>query len=228
LITAIQLVGFGFPIRGIQLTVITVVSITIPSLGLTLWAQSGVLYGKSLRKSLTHFVLPAAVTISIAATFIFFYFKSTTGDEEYFHLTVTYALVFMGLMVVIFLRPPNRILAGGAPVSDDRRLAMMVIVLFVLFFVTVAITVAVPFLQETLLLDWLDPVQDYLIIAVVVVLWAISLLVIWRVWRAGGIWNNRKHQEAEIGGNSGVPYESPENSVQAPGMLNEGDKGEPV
>jgi len=228
LITAIQLIGFGFPFRGIQLTVISVVSITIPSLGLTLWAQSGVLYGKSLRKSLTHFVLPAAVTIGIAATFVFFYFKSTTGDEEYFHLTVTYALVFMGLMVVIFLRPPNRILAGGAPVSDDRRLSMMVLVLFVLFFVTVAITVAVPFLQETLMLDWLDPIQDYLIIAVVVVLWAISLLVIWRVWRLEGIRNNRKHQETDVRGNSGVASESPENADQIPGMLNEGDNGKSI
>ena len=36
LITAIQILGTGFPIRGIQLSVITVVTITIPSLGLTL------------------------------------------------------------------------------------------------------------------------------------------------------------------------------------------------
>jgi magnesium-transporting ATPase (P-type) len=183
LISAIELIGFGFPFRGIQLTVITVVSITIPSLGLTLWAQPGVLYGKSLRRSLTHFVLPAATTISLAATYVFFYFKGTSGDSDYAHLTVTYALVFIGLMVVLFLRPPNRLLAGGAPVSDDRRIAMMVLVLFVLYFITVAITVAIPFLQETLMLDWLDSNTDYLIIAVVVIVWAISLRTIWLVWR---------------------------------------------
>jgi cation-transporting ATPase E len=195
LIIAIQLVGFGFPFRGIQLTVISVVTITIPSLGLTLWAQSGVLYGKSLRKSLTHFVLPTSLTISIAATFIFFYFKNTTGDNEYTHLTITYALVFIGLIVVLFLRPPTRILSGGAPVSDDRRISMMVLVLFVLFFVTVAITVAVPFLQETLLLDWLNSGNDYLVIALVVIVWAISLLVIWRIWRLDTTENSENENE---------------------------------
>lgn len=183
LIVAIQLIGFGFPFRGIQLSVISIVSITIPSLGLTLWAQPGVLHGKSLRRSLTRFALPAAFTISIAATYVFFNFQGEIGESEYAHLAVTYALVFMGLMVVLFLRPPARILAGGSFVSDDRRIALMVLVLFVLFFITVAISVAIPFLQETLLLDWLDSGRDYLFIALVVIGWTISLRTIWHIWR---------------------------------------------
>ena len=187
LISAIQIIGFGFPIRGIQLTVVTVVSITIPSLGLTLWANPGVLYGKSLRKSLGHFVIPAATTIAIAGTFAFFYFRYVSDDRDYTHLAVTYVLVFTGLMVVLFLRPPFRILAGGAPVSKDRRIFLMVIVLAVLFLITVAISVAIPFLQDTLMLDWLNSAQDYLIIGVIMVIWAVSLLVIWRIWRLAGI-----------------------------------------
>ncbi len=181
LIAGIQIIGFGFPFRGIQLTVITTVSIVIPSLGLTLFANPGVLYGKSLKKSLSHFVIPAAITIGMAGIFAFFYFRSASDDTEYAHLVVTYLLVFIGLLVVLFLRPPFRILSGGAPVSKDRRIFLMVIVLAVLFLITVAITVAIPFLQETLMLNWLDSAQDYLIIGVIIVIWATSLLVIWRI-----------------------------------------------
>ncbi|MFC1923496.1 HAD-IC family P-type ATPase [Chloroflexota bacterium] len=197
LIAGIQIIGFGFPFRGIQLTVIATVSITIPSLGLTLFANTGVLYGKSLNKSLSHFVIPAAITISVVGIFTFFFFRSTYDDPAYAHLVVTYLLVFIGLLVVLFLRPPFRILAGGAPLSKDRRIFLMVIVLAVLFLITVAITVAIPFLQETLMLDWLDSAQDYLIIGVIIVIWAAALLVIWRIWRLPGIWDQKKALQTE-------------------------------
>ena len=190
LISIIQIIGFGFPIRGIQLTVIATVSITIPALGLTLWANPGVLYGKSLRKSLSHFVIPAAVTIAFAGTFAFFYFRFISDDRDYTHLAVTFVLVFTGLLVVLFLRPPFRLLAGGAPVSHDRRIFLMVVVLTVLFFITVALSAAIPFLQDLLMLDWLNPITDLLIVATIVIVWAVLLLLTWRVWRTPGIWND--------------------------------------
>ena len=190
-----EIIGFGFPIRGIHLTVITTVAITIPSLGLTLWAKPGVLYGKSLRKSLSHYIIPAAITIAIAGTFIFFYFKSAYDDSDHTHLAVTYVLVFTGLLVVLFLRPPFRLLAGGAPLSKDRRIFYMVVVLTVLFFITVALSAAIPFIQDLLLMDWLDPLTDFLIVGLVVLVWAVALLVTWRVWRLEGIWD-RPGEEA--------------------------------
>jgi cation-transporting ATPase E len=182
LITAIQLIGIGFPIRGIQLTVVTTASITLPSLGLTLWAAPGVLHGKSLRRSLFHFVLPAASTIALAGTVIFFYFTSINNQRAYAHLATTYYLVFTGLLVVLFLKPPFRILAGGAELSRDRRVFYMVVSLGVLFLLAVALSAAIPFLYDLLSLDWLDRAQDYLIIGLVVVLWAAALQVIWRTW----------------------------------------------
>jgi uncharacterized membrane protein len=83
----------------------------------------------------------------------------------------------------------------------------MVIVLAVLFLITVAITVAIPFLQDTLMLDWLDPAQDYLIIGLIVVIWAFSLLVIWRIWRREGIWNQKPIKQTDdiASGDSGEP-----------------------
>lgn len=182
LITAIQIIGFGFPIRGIQLTVVTTVSITIPSIGLTLWANAGVLYGKSLRRSLFHFILPAAVTIAFAGTAVFFYFSSTSLNRDYTHLAITYYLVFTGLLVVLFLKPPFRIIAGGSAYNKDPRIFYLVVVLGILFFITVALSVGVPFLQDLLELDWLAGVQDYLVLGLVVFLWAAALQSTWRIW----------------------------------------------
>jgi cation-transporting ATPase E len=187
MIIGILIIGTGFPVRGIQLTIITTVTITIPSLGLTLWANPGVLHGDSLRKSLSHFIIPAAATVAIAGIVTYFTFREVVFENEYTHLAVTYTLVFTGLLVVLFLRPPFRLLAGGAPLSQDRRIFKMVMVLTGLFFITVALSSAITFLHDLLLLEWLNPVTDYVIIAAIVVVWAVSLLLIWRIWRIPGL-----------------------------------------
>ena len=193
LIAGIIVIGFGFPFRGIQLTVITTVTITIPALGLTLFAHPGVLYGNSLRKSLAHFIAPAAVTMGIAGTIAFFYFQNSGGDNDYAHLGVTYTLVYFGLLLVIFLRPPWKYLAGGAPVSQDKRIFWMAVILGLLFIPTVAITAAIPFLQTTLMLGWLNSAKDYLAVGMFVTVWGISLLTIWRLWRL----NNNNSEDSE-------------------------------
>jgi hypothetical protein len=66
----------------------------------------------------------------------------------------------------------------------------MVVVLTVLFFITVALSAAIPFLQDLLMLDWLKPITDLLIVATIVIVWAVLLLLTWRVWRTPGIWND--------------------------------------
>jgi len=187
LILGVFILGKGFPVRGIQLTIITTVTITIPSLGLTLWANPGVLHGNSLRKSLSHFIIPTAITIAIAGNVAFFSFQGDILERDYAHLVLTYTLVFAGLLVVLFLRPPFRLLAGGASLSQDRRIFHMVIVLTTLFFITVALSSAIPFLNDLLLLNWLEPLSDYVIIATIVIIWAVFLLLLWRIWRLPGM-----------------------------------------
>ena len=198
MIIGILIIGIGFPVRGIQLTIITTVTITIPSLGLTLWAKPGVLYGNSLRKSLSHFIIPAAITVSIAGIVTYFTFRESVLENAYSHLAVTYTLVFSGLLLVLFLRPPFRFLAGGAPLSQDRRIFKMVVVLTVLFFITVALSSAITFLGDLLLLDWLNPLNDYGIIATIVILFAASLLLVWRLWRIPGLEINGEVISVEV------------------------------
>jgi len=187
IIIGILIIGTGFPVRGMQLTIITTVTITIPSLGLTLWANPGVLHGDSLRKSLAHFIIPASITIAIAGVTTYFTFSQELLENEYSHLAVTYTLVFTGLLVVLFLRPPSKWLVGGASLDQDRRIPRMILVLTSLFFITVALSAAIPFLNDLLLLDWLDPLTDYLFIGGIVIVWAGVLLLIWRIWRLPGM-----------------------------------------
>jgi magnesium-transporting ATPase (P-type) len=197
MIVGILIIGTGFPVRGIQLTIITTVTITLPALGLTLWANPGVLYGNSLRKSLSHFIIPAAITVAVAGIFTFFLYRGEYLERAYTHLAVTYTLVFTGLLVVLFLRPPFRLLAGGSSVSQDRRIFKMVGVLTVLFFITVALSSAITFLNDLLLLEWLHPLMDYLIIVAIVIVWAVILLLIWRIWRTSGIWEDQEVSKVE-------------------------------
>lgn len=187
IIIGVIIIGTGFPVRGMQLTIITTVTITIPSLGLTLWANPGVLYGDSLRKSLAHFIIPASLTIAIAGVITYFSFSEGFLENQTSHLAVTYTLVFTGLLVVLFLRPPYRWLAGAASLTSDNRILKMVLVLTGLFFTTVALSAAIPFLNDLLLLDWLDPLTDYLIITGIVIVWAAVLLVTWHIWRLPGM-----------------------------------------
>jgi hypothetical protein len=69
----------------------------------------------------------------------------------------------------------------------------MAVILGILFVLTVAITVAIPFLQTTLMLDWLNSARDYLAVVLFVFVWGTSLLVVWRIWRL----NNNRIESSE-------------------------------
>jgi hypothetical protein len=88
---------------------------------------------------------------------------------------------------------------GGAPLSQDRRIFLMVIVLGALFLVTIALSSAILFLHDLLLLEWLRSWEDYGIVAAIVILWAVLLLLTWRIWPSSGI---RNHQE--VSSNAGT------------------------
>jgi hypothetical protein len=94
----------------------------------------------------------------------------------------------------------------------------MVVVLAVLFFITVALTAAIPFLQDLLMLDWLDPLTDFLIVSLIVTIWAVALLLTWRVWRLEGIWGDREDHTSD-GNGIGLP-ETIEPSEQIPQQEN--------
>jgi magnesium-transporting ATPase (P-type) len=177
LIVAVRLVAYGFPYQSVQASVISVITITIPAVGFSFWASPRVLHSAHLNRMLAFVVVPAAITIAAATMFVYYYFLTSTGEQFYAQLTVTYTLIGTGLLLVIFLKPPLRLLTGGAPLSHDWRILVLVLVLFAAFFVLVTI----PLAQDYLKVGVLQKTENYLVVGFVVVVWALTLLFAWRI-----------------------------------------------
>jgi magnesium-transporting ATPase (P-type) len=176
LIIAIRIVLYGFPYESIQGTLITTLTITIPAVGLALWANKGIVHEASLSRQLSYFVAPAALTMAATAMVIYGYFLQKYGDIGYAQLSVTYLLVTIGLILVLFIKPAQQGWRRWLGITQDGRLIGIVIFGFIGFFVVLAI----PFARELLEIGWLNEPIDYALIYVIAGLWAVSLQLYWR------------------------------------------------
>jgi magnesium-transporting ATPase (P-type) len=179
LILAIQVIAFGFPRTSEQNTAITVITVAIPSLGLSLWAAAGVLPSTNLGRTLLRFVGPAATTIVIAALVVYLYFLDRTGEVAYAQLATTYTSVSAGLGLVLFVRSPWGSLTVDGTDQGDWRPTALVLGLLVIFLLLPAI----PLAQQFLGLDWLRQPSDYLVVGFVLICWAFLLGLIWWIMR---------------------------------------------
>jgi magnesium-transporting ATPase (P-type) len=171
LLVAVPLFSKGYPYRSGQGTVITVVTVAIPSLGLTLGAAAGVLPSARLGRLLFRFVLPAAITISVAGLLVYMLFLDRSGQVAYAQLGLTYTLVACGLGLVVFIKPPRPAAwSGGAQKGAwwPLILAPALMALFVL-------VCAIPLAQDLLHIGLLQEPTDYAIVAVAFLAWAITL-----------------------------------------------------
>ncbi len=147
-----------------------------PSVGLTLWASAGALPRQYLRSRLWHFVVPAAFTITAAALLISRIFGQSVVNTPYSQLAVTYGLIVIGLLLVVFVQPPTRFWVGGDVFSGSRRIIHMVIVLFLVFIAATYI----PLTQGWFRLAPLEDITDYLVLGAISVLWVLVVRAIWR------------------------------------------------
>jgi len=178
LIVSILLLARGFPYKSTQGSLIAILTITIPALGLTLFAKPGVRDSTKFGRSLSRFVLPAAVSISAAASVVYTNFTQYSGDLAYAQLAVTYFLVYSGLILVIFVSPPLKILAGGAEYTGEWIPTMLAIILFFMFMIVAPLPITEKFFDLTVL----NQNSDYIYIGIVVIGWAIVLQMLWRLW----------------------------------------------
>ena len=156
--------------------VIAFFTVIAPSIGLTLWASTGALPRQYMRQRLFHFVVPAAVTLTIATGVLGALTGPSIFDITDSWMTVTFGLVVMGLLLVIFVQPPTRFWVGGDVLSGDWRTTYMAIVLLLLFFVATLL----PLTQQLLRLAPLVNISVYLLIGVVAIVWLFILRAIWR------------------------------------------------
>ena len=177
LLVGIGLFSYGFPFLSNQGTVIAIATVSLPSIGLSLWAAAGTKESSTFRWLLARFVLPAAVTLGSGAVAVYVLFLEASGEISYAQLGVTHFLVAAGLLTAVFVKPPLHASIRSGVRAGDWRLSALAAGAFVLFLVLTH----VPLIQELLDIGPLRGLDDYAAVAGVVVIWAIGLQVIWRL-----------------------------------------------
>ena len=174
LIVATQLVGIPFPVTPKHNSILALLTVGIPILAIAAWARPGT-PPRSVVRSTSHFVFPAAFTVSVLALAIYLGYLTRTGDEEIARTALTTTTIMCGLLLIPFVEPPTRWWVGGDLLSGDWRPSLLALGMLVLY----GVIVAVPFLREffelTMLRWW-----DYLLLAAVAVGWALLLRIVWR------------------------------------------------
>jgi magnesium-transporting ATPase (P-type) len=174
LLAAVPLFTRGYPYRSGQGTVITIVTVAIPSLGLTLGAAAGVLPSAKLSRLVLRFVVPAAVTIGAAGFLVYAVFLDRSGEVSYAQLGLTYTLVSCGLGLVIFIKPPRpRAWSGSAQKSAWWPVGLAVVLMALFLGVS-----AIPLAQRLLYVGLLEQPQDYAVVAVATLAWALTFRLI--------------------------------------------------
>ena len=182
LIVAFSILWVGLPYTPAQGSLIALVTLTIPSLALTLWAPAGALSEGSMGSRLKRFILPAIILISGFALAVFVFFLKTTQEIAYAQLTMTYALVAFGLLLVLFVRPQLKVSVGADESVGDRRLVLLVVGLFVVFLLFSMTRLAPRFFD----IIPLQRLADYLIIGIVAAVWTFALWTTYNARRIGG------------------------------------------
>jgi cation-transporting ATPase E len=176
LITMIAMLSAGFPLTPSQSSIISLLTLALPAFALALWARPGPVPAVSIGRRLIHFVLPAMITFSAACLAIYLYFLVSTSDEAYAQQALTYAMIGMGLILVIFVEPPSEFWAGGDDLAGDWRPTVLALGLFVAFFAGLQI----PALRDFYGMSALRQPSDYLVIVGIAVIWTFVLRFVWR------------------------------------------------
>ncbi|MCD4785536.1 MAG: HAD-IC family P-type ATPase [Candidatus Eremiobacteraeota bacterium] len=182
LISAISILGAGFPFTPKQSSIISILTLSIPCFALALWARPGAVGKGSMTKKMMHFVIPAVVTFSAAGllTYLFFLlltnFQMGVPDVEYAQHALTYMTVFCGLLLIVFAEPPTEFWGGGDEINNDWKPAILsagMLAIFIFFLVK-------PGLRNFYGLTLLRHPVDYLVVILIAIAWAIVLRFFWR------------------------------------------------
>lgn len=175
LIVSALVVGI-FPLELRQGSLVTLLSVGIPTVLLAFWAKPGVVPTGALVRRLLQFILPPALLSSVLGLTLFFGIYAWQGNLATAQSALTSFLVFNGLLLVIFVEPPTAWWVGASTLANDWRPTLMAVGLM-LCFIAMSLT---PTLRELFALSALWP-QDYALIGLATLVWL--LLVRW-VWRS--------------------------------------------
>jgi cation-transporting ATPase E len=177
LILVVALFKLGhYPYNPTQAGVVSVLTIAFPVVLLAVWSSAGVVSEESIRRRLTRFVVPMAITLGVLSMVVYAWFLARSGDPEYAHLGVTWALLGAGWLRLLFVLPPTPFWVGGAQLRGDRRVYWLILSMVLLFLFVLSL----PLLSDLLFIGWLHSAPDYAAVALALALWTFGLRAIWR------------------------------------------------
>jgi cation-transporting P-type ATPase E len=192
IILAVLVVEAGFPFSPAQITLLTLLTVGIPTFGIALWTRPGP-PPRSLPRRLLRFVLPASTLLAFAA-FAVYIAVYTLYDLDLPALrnggiaaatsvpqsdlagreALTHVLVLAGLVLVLFAAPPGPWFAVVEEMDGDRRPAYLALAMVPIY----AIVLTVPSLREFFGMRGKMTV-DFGIIVLVVLAWMYVLRWVW-------------------------------------------------
>jgi cation-transporting ATPase E len=190
LVLSIEVVG-GFPFSPRHSSLLSLLTVGVPTLALAAWARPGVVKRRNLVRWLLRFVLPPTIGMSVIGMGVFLItitlrlHSGQTADTSLeigvgdgllaAQTALTSFTILCGLLLIPFVEPPTKFWVGGDRLSGDWRPTILAIGLMVVYIVIMA----VPFFREMfdmLPLTWLE----YLLIVAGTIIWAITLRWSWR------------------------------------------------
>jgi cation-transporting P-type ATPase E len=183
LILSVGSIG-GFPFEPKNISILTFLTVGIPTIFLAAWARPAVVRRVNLTRRLMHFILPAGLLISLfgLGVFLFHYipnFQSTRNPDIAAmgvpQTATTAFTILCGLMLIIYVEPPVKSLAGGDRLSGDWRPTVLASFSMTIY-LAVLLTPSLRRFFELAPLSW----WDYALIGGSAAVWAFLLRWIWR------------------------------------------------
>src|SRR5947209_12937118 len=161
LLIATAIVGIGgFPFAPKQSSLLALLTVGLPSIALTIWARPGSASKPGLVRSFVHFMLPAALFLTLAALVVFLVevlltYVGLTGSLADTNTPVqvqaglqalataqsalTTFSVVCGLLLILFVEPAIPFFAGGSDLSKDWRPSCMALALLIVYIVILVV-----------------------------------------------------------------------------------------
>jgi cation-transporting ATPase E len=192
IILAVLIVQAGFPLSPGQISLLTLLTVGIPTFGIALWTRAGP-PPRSIPRRLMQFVLPASTLLAFAAfaVYIGVYTIYDLNPEALRaggvagatavpqHDTIsrealTHVLVLGGLVLVLFAAPPGPWFAVVEGMDGERRPAYLALAMVPLY----ALIMTVPMFRDFFGMRGLGSF-DFGIVAAVVLIWMYVLRWVW-------------------------------------------------
>jgi cation-transporting ATPase E len=192
LILGVLIVQAGFPLSPGQISLLTLLTVGIPTFGIALWTRPGP-PPRSLPRRLLQFVLPASMLLGFAAFVVYLGMYvlydlalPTAGEGGVAAATslpardfvsreaATHVLVLGGLLLVLFAAPPGPWFAVVEEMDGERRPAYLALAMAPLY----AAIMATPMLRGFFGMRGIDGTA-FGIVVIVVLIWMYMLRWVW-------------------------------------------------